>query len=145
LRSFLRRRHPWELAGGEEHPDELVAAAERRLAFLERDYGFDRDDHLARLNDVGARHPDVGRVDDVVLAYRRGPEVLKVVRNVSPSKDEAVFLDWFPAVMPQASYTYSAFFEEGTAKDYDGELARMASELLPDLNTATRLWRDRGE
>ena len=143
-RPLFHRRQPWELASGEEHPPELIAAAQEHLVFLEREYDFERDDHVVGV-DEAERHPDIGVTDNLVLAYRRGQEVLKLTRGVLPAEGEAVFLEWFPVALPEASYLYTGLIEgEATREAYDHELARIADELSQSLEIAARDWKERG-
>ena len=143
LRALFRRRKPWELASGEAHPPELLAAAQEHLAFLEREYDFERDDELVDVHEA-ERHPDIRGTDDLVLAYRRGPEVLKLTHGVLPAEGEGVFLEWFPIALPKARYLYTGVIEEeATRETYDRELARMADELRQSLEIAARNWKGR--
>ena len=142
-RVFVRRRGASEVAAVETRPADLIAGAEEHLAFLERDYGYERQDDLAGI-DGAERHPDVSRSDDVVLAFRNGQDVVKVSRGVS-TEGEVVFLEWFPVALPQASYLYTGTIEgEGSRQAYDRELARMADELRGSLEIAARHWKERG-
>jgi hypothetical protein len=129
--AFLRRQ-----------PAALIAAAEERLAFLENDFGFERSDLVSEVGGSD-RHPDIGRTKDTLLAWRRDEEVLKLTRRTVPFQGEAIFLEWFPVVMPMACYLYTAVIEHGTRDMYDRELARMVDELLPDLKTASQLRKER--
>jgi hypothetical protein len=139
-RVFLRRQGESEAA----QTADLIAEAEERLAFLERDYGYDRQDDLAGV-DSAERHPDVSRADDIVLAFRNGQDVVKLSRAVVPNEGEAIFLEWFPFAIPQASYLYTGIIEgEGTRQAYDRELARMADDLREGLEIAARHWKERG-
>jgi hypothetical protein len=143
-RALFRRRKPAEHTNSEAPPPELIASAEEHLAFLEREYDFERDDELVDV-DEAERHPDIGVTDDLVLAYRRGQEVLKLTRGVLPAEGEAVFLEWFPVALPEASYLYTALIEgEATREAYDRELARLADELSRSLEIAARHWKERG-
>jgi hypothetical protein len=144
-RALFRRQQPWELASNEAHPPELIAAAQEHLAFLEREYDFERDDELVGV-DEAERHPDIGVTDNLVLAYRRGPEILKLSRGVLPAECEAVFLEWFPIALPEASYLYTGLIEgEATREAYDHELRRMADDLRRSLEIAARHWKERDD
>jgi len=128
--AFLRRR-----------PAALIASAEAQLAFLEREYGFEREEGRVGDPQHDARHPSLAH-RDALLFYRRGDEVLKLTRHATPFLAEAIFLEWFPAVMPKARYLYTGMIERGTREVYDRELAHMVESLKPDLKTAFRLWRE---
>jgi hypothetical protein len=142
-RAHLRRRKRWELASGEAPRPELIAAAQERLAFLEREYDFARDDELADVEEA-ERHPEIRGTDGNVLAYRRGQEVLKLTHYVLPAEGEGVFLEWFPAALPEACYLYTGLIEgEATRETYDRELTRMAGELRGSLEIARRSWKER--
>jgi hypothetical protein len=142
-RALFRRRKPGEHTSSEAPPPELIAAAEEHLAFLEREYDFERDDELVDVEEA-ERHPDIGVTDDLVLAYRRGQEVLKLTHYVLPAEGEGVFLEWFPAALPEACYLYTGLIEgEATRETYDRELTRMAGELRGSLEIARRQWNER--
>jgi hypothetical protein len=130
------------LAFLKSRPRDLLSSAEEQLAFLERDYEFEAVEGGAPLpHPADDRHPDLAK-GRTLLTYRRGDEVLKLTRHTRPFLPvEAIFLEWFPSVMPQARYLYTGVIEHGTRDEYDRELAQMIESLEPDLKTAHQLWR----
>jgi hypothetical protein len=121
-----------------KRPAALIAAAEERLSFVETDFGFERDDHVSGVA-ASDRHPDIEDTQDIVMAWRLDEEVLKLTRAAVAGEGEAIFLEWFPVVMPMARYTFTGLIEQGTRDVYDCQLARMAGELRPMLETASRM------
>ena len=142
-RALVRRGKLWEPTSGKAPPPELIAAAHEQLAFLEREYDFERDHELVAV-DEAERHPEIRGTDNLVLGYRRGQEVLKLRHYVLPVEGEAVFLEWFPVALPEASYLYTGLIEgEATRETYERELTRMAGELKGSLEIAGRHWKER--